>query len=62
MDAIGNKMGLSMDTTQQDPEKQRLTVAHAIRDLFPKIPEADALAIMSRAFEELYDPHVCTFL
>jgi hypothetical protein len=31
----------------------------AVREMFPKIPEADLSAIISHAFEEVFSLHLC---
>lgn len=54
MNAFGSKMGVSMDASNQDPERQKKAAFQTITDLFPKLPEADARAIILRAFEEVW--------
>lgn len=51
METYGSQLGL--DSTNQDSNREMQTASLAIRDLFPKIPETDQQAIITRAFQQV---------
>lgn len=54
MDARGEEMGLQMHDRIEDSDRQKHAASLAIRDLFPKIPDEDRKAVITRAFEKVW--------